>query len=206
MEKFSVSNSVSMSEDIRLLAVSMLKAKSKFRSTGKSGKNTGQGWKYATLEDIIDAVEIALAENEILLTHFARPLAEGNQEYLFTRIIHAPSGQWIEDMRKLETEKPGNQAKGGATTYMRKYAILSLCGIPTEDDDGESEHKHIEEKSGGFKSREYTMADIITLLASASNRGLLEANLKKFNGVSRIEDINPEKYPMVYNYINKNKA
>lgn len=205
MEKFSVSNSVSMSEDIRLLAMSMLKAKSKFRATGKSGKNTGQGWKYATLEDIIEAVEISLAENEILLTHFARPLAEGNQEYLFTRLIHAPSGQWIEDMRKLESEKPGNQAKGGATTYMRKYAILSLCGIPTEDDDGESEHKHIQEKSG-FKPSQHTMAEILSLLNSASNKGLLESNLLKYNGVTRIEDIPAEKHGMVYNYINKNKA
>lgn len=138
------SNSPAMSEDIRALAAAFLQAKQEFGSTGLGGTNAHQKYKYAKIEDIYRAVEGALAKNNIIIWHFARP--ESGIEYLHTRLIHTTTGQFIEDCRILESEKPGNQSKGAANTYMKKYAVLSLCAIATEDDDGEEEEKYIAQR------------------------------------------------------------
>jgi ERF superfamily len=139
--EMSRSNTTAMSDDIRALAQAFLLAKQEFLATGKSGKNTQFG-KYAKIEDIYHAVQDALGKNNIIIWHYARP--ESGAEYLITRLVHVLTGQFLEDVRTLESEKPGNQAKGSANTYMKKYAVLSLCAIPTEDDDGEEERKYLD--------------------------------------------------------------
>ena len=119
--EFSKSNSPSMSEDIRAIAAALLLAKREFSATGLSGRNHNQKYDYAKIEDIYSAVEEALRKNNIAIWHFARP--EGGVEYLYTRLVHSPTGQYIEDCRILESDKPGNQSKGAADTYVKKRAV-----------------------------------------------------------------------------------
>ncbi len=144
-DQFSHSKSESMSGDIRLLAQAILMAKKDFKCTGLGGTNAHQKYKYAKLGDIYNAIEDALSNNNIVIWHFSSIIFD--KEALTTRLTHAPSGQWIQDVRICESEKPGNQAKGSANTYMKKYALLALCAITAEDDDGEEEEKHISKKS-----------------------------------------------------------
>jgi hypothetical protein len=115
--EYSTSETPSMSSDIRLLAQAFLLAKKEFSVTGLGGSNLHQKYKYAKLGDIYNAVEGALANNQIIIWHYAALSEQG--EILRTRLIHAPSGQFIEDARLLESEKPGNQGKGAANTYMK---------------------------------------------------------------------------------------
>jgi len=134
-----------------------------FEKTGKTGRNNHSNYDYSKIEDIYNAVVPPLADNGIVVWHFAYPF-EG-QLLLETRLVHT-SGQWISDKRFLHSEKPGNQAAGAANTYMRKYAVLSLCGIATEDDDGAAEEKYIE-----------TNKPVIVLMQSEIMQ--LDANLKQ---------------------------
>ena len=144
---FTPSGSPHMSEDVREYFKAFLKARVEFPKTGKSGTNTGQKYDYSKIEDIYNAVIPGLAKNDIAVWHFAYPWeALSTMCLLETRLIHQPSGQWVSDKRFLMCEKPGNQAIGIANTYMRKYAVLSLCGIATEDDDGEAEEQYIKER------------------------------------------------------------
>ena len=69
---------------------------------------------------------------------------------LHTRLIHAPTGQFIQDTRPLKSEKPGNQAIGSANTYMRRYAVISLCALETADDDGEDERKYMRKETANL--------------------------------------------------------
>ena len=138
---YSKSNNPRMSEDIRLFAQAFAISKRSFRATGKSARNDHQKYNYAKIEDIYNAVEDALLDNNIVIWH-GSDLIESN-EVMRTRLTHTLSGQFIEDIRLLVSEKPGNQAKGAANTYMKKYALLSLCAIPTEDDDGAEEEEYI---------------------------------------------------------------
>jgi hypothetical protein len=48
------------------------------------------------------------------------------------------SGQWIESEFVLPIVKQDPQAAGSAITYARRYALQSIAGIPTADDDAES--------------------------------------------------------------------
>jgi len=194
----SPSESNSMSEDIRALSTAFLLAKKEFNLTGKSGKNQQFG-KYAKIEDIYNAVEEALGKHGILIWHFARP--DAGVEYLYTRLIHSATGQFVEDCRILESEKPGNQEKGKANTYMKKYALLSLCAIATEDDDGESERKFIEEKN-------ISPEQIIAMqneIKSAKNGALLLQNIKSFNKVMTIADLKASQFDGVMAYIANKK-
>ncbi len=192
------SNSPAMSEDIRALACAFLLAKKEFLTTGKSGKNTQFG-KYAKIEDIYNAVEQALSKNNIIIWHFARP--EAGMEYLYTRLVHTVSGQFLEDIRMLESEKPGNQAKGAANTYMKKYALLSLCAIPTEDDDGHAEQKHIDEPTISPDQ----LISLQTEIKAARNGAKLHKDILGYNKVQDLTDLRVSSFQSVKSYIAKNK-
>ena len=204
MEIKTHSNTPAMSEDIRSLAAAFLLAKQEFIATGRSGNNSHQKYDYAKIEDIYHAVEGALAKNNIIIWHFARPMDSG-MEYLHTRLIHVLTGQYIEDCRILESEKPGNQGKGAANTYMKKYALLSLCAIATEDDDGEEEAKYIEKKK---QDPEYLTKDdvdsITRELKSCSNAKTLYEGILQDYKVKNLNQLPYSSFESVKLYIVNN--
>jgi ERF superfamily len=195
-----LSNTPSMSSDIRALASAFLLAKKEFIVTGLGGTNSHQKYKYAKIEDIYNAVEGALSKNDIIIWHFARPIDD--KEYLHTRLIHTTTGQFVEDCRLLESEKAGNQGKGAANTYMRKYALLSLCAISTEDDDGAEEELHI--------SKYQRLSDdqiklLQTMIKSCPNAKTIYDNILKFNKIQDLTYLKPSSFESVKSYILSNK-
>lgn len=197
---FSKSNTSAMSEDIRILAASFLLAKREFMATGLGGTNSHQKYKYAKIEDIYHAVEGALSKNNIIIWHFARP---GNGiEFLHTRLTHTITGQFIEDCRILESEKPGNQGRGAANTYMKKYALLSLCAIATEDDDGEEEERYISRES---VLSEEQLRYIQVEIKSAGNAKVLYNNILKFNKIQDLSQLRLSSFESVKSYIANNR-
>lgn len=203
MEKIINSHTPSMSEDIRSLAAAFLLAKKDFIATGLGGTNSHQRYNYAKIGDIYHAVEGALAQNGIIIWHFARPHDTGI-EYLYTRLVHAPTGQFVEDCRILESEKPGNQGKGAANTYMRKYALLSLCAITTEDDDGGEEERYIArtntEQSISDEQLKYIQGEI----KSCKNSAQLYRNILSFNKIQDLSQLKASSFESVKLYIINN--
>lgn len=192
-----------MSEDIRAIGAAFLSAKKKFKCTGLSGKNSHQNYKYAKISDIYQAVEDALAENNIIIWHFAK--REDGLLLLYTRLIHHLTGQFVEDCRILESEKPGNQAKSCANTFARKDAILSLCAIPTEEDDGEGEEKYIEKKNNEQCISEQQKKYLETEIASANNAEFLCQNIEKFNKIRDLKELKLSSFESVKSYIGNNR-
>lgn len=191
---FVSSQSPHMSEDVREFTKAFLLARVAFPKTGKSGENKNQHYSYSKIEDIYNAVIDPLAANNIAIWHFAYPW-DNDRILLETRLTHSLSNQWISDKRFLMCEKPGNQAIGIANTYMRKYAVLSLCGIPTEDDDAEEEEKHIENRvaapnqSGTLSAEEYqALTDALSL---CSNKDWLVERMKEYHKVNDLHHILP---------------
>lgn len=203
------SNTPAMSDDIRAIARAFLKAKQEFRATGLSGANKNQGYKYAKIEDIYNAVEDALLKQGIMITHFARPdpiTGCEDRQILYTRLIHTETGQFFEDARLLESEKPGNQAKGAANTYMKKYALLSLCAIPTEDDDGAEEEKYIEEKRSEEPFITQEQVNILsTELKACANAGTLFKNIQGYNDIKDLPELRASSFKKVREYIASNR-
>lgn len=203
MEPLIVKNySPSMSDDIRALAASFLLAKQAFKATGLGGTNSHQKYDYAKIGDIYHAVEDALSKNNIIIWHFARP--ENGIEFLHTRLTHTTTGQFIEDCRILESEKPGNQGRGAANTYMKKYALLSLCAIATEDDDGEEEQKHIENKKQDLLISDQQLVYLQGEIKACGNAKLLYGNILKFNKINDLSDLKASSFESVKSYIVNN--
>ncbi len=206
MEQLTVnSHTPAMSEDIRALAKSLRLAKKEFKKTGLSGTNAHQKYDYAKIGDIYEAVEEGLSNHDIIIVHFNRP-ADTGFEYVHTRLIHDVTGQFIEDCRIQESEKPGNQGKGSANTYMKKYAVLSLCAIATEDDDGQEEQKAIDKKpTGPAVLVKGEVEALLRQLNECANGKILYDNILKNNNIRTLYEFPFSRYEEVKSYIAKNR-
>lgn len=124
---------------------SFLAAKSQFTPLKKTAEAciSNSKYNYAKIEDIYDSVEKHLNKNSLYITHQVIALQK-DLEILITTIMHI-SGEFMRDIRCVVADKPGNQGKGIANTYCRKYAILCMCSLSTFDDDAESEEAYLNE-------------------------------------------------------------
>jgi hypothetical protein len=90
---------------------------------------------YADLTSVIKAIKQPFADNGLSYTQF--PVSSDIGVGVATRLMHV-SGQWVESEFVLPIVKQDPQAAGSAITYARRYALQSIAGIPTADDDAES--------------------------------------------------------------------
>jgi len=90
---------------------------------------------YADLTSVIKAIKQPFADNGLSYTQF--PVSNENGVGVSTRLMHI-SGQWLEMDYTLPTVKKDPQASGSAISYARRYALQSIAGIPTAEDDAES--------------------------------------------------------------------
>jgi hypothetical protein len=117
------------SENIDKIMPALLEAQKTLEAVPKKGKNLHFGNKYAELSDVLAEVVPKLNSLNIFLTQTV------DQNCLLTTFLHT-SGQWIESAIPLINKKGDDQGQGGSITYAKRYGLLSILGIPTEDDDG----------------------------------------------------------------------
>lgn len=91
-------------------------------------------YKFANLSDVCAAVMPALKEHGIV------PIQVPRVNRVVVRLVHGPSGQWIEGALPLVLPDHGAdvQRLGSAITYVRRYLLCTMLGIVAadEDDDG----------------------------------------------------------------------
>ncbi len=87
--------------------------------------------KYANINTIWEEVQPLFEKHGFVVSHC--PVGDG---YLMTHVDHVPSGEWRRYMTKLPTKESGPQAEGSAITYYRRYTLVALFALMTEDDDG----------------------------------------------------------------------
>lgn len=139
------------SPNISKLAPALVKAQSMMAAAQKTATNPYHKSKYADLPEVIDAIKEALNSNGIT---FLQPLSStpDGRITLFTILLHE-SGEYlysetiIPAKKEFSKDKTGTlipesgeitpQSAGSAITYFRRYALQSIVGLPTEDDDGE---------------------------------------------------------------------
>lgn len=111
----------------------------------------GQFGGYASLDQVNAVTKPVLAKYGLFIMHTTTCFAEPKQNVLVTTLIHAPTGQKIESVFVLKPEKDTPQGYGAAITYAKRYAIMGICGLATEDDpDGKMVTNHHAPVSGGF--------------------------------------------------------
>tara|TARA_R110001632_G_scaffold156312_1_gene274618 strand:- start:178 stop:783 length:606 start_codon:yes stop_codon:yes gene_type:complete len=123
------------SEKINELATALCKAQAAMGGAVKDSANPFFKSSYADLTSVIKAIKQPFADNDLSYTQF--PVSDENGIGVVTRLMHN-SGQWMELGYTLPIVKKDPQAAGSAITYARRYALQSMAGIPTADDDAES--------------------------------------------------------------------
>ena len=123
------------SELINELAAALCKAQGQMGGAVKDSSNPFFKSSYADLTSVIKAIKQPFADNGLSYTQF--PVSNENGVGVSTRLMHI-SGQWLEMDYTLPTVKKDPQASGSAISYARRYALQSIAGIPTAEDDAES--------------------------------------------------------------------
>jgi len=123
------------SETIEELAKALVKAQSQMGGAVKDSNNPFFKSKYADLGSVVKAIKESFCDNGLSYVQF--PYTSERGVGVTTRLMHV-SGQWLEQEYTLPLAKQDPQAAGSAITYARRYALQSIAGIPTADDDAEA--------------------------------------------------------------------
>lgn len=113
----------------------LAKAQAEYEAAIKDNiaEGTKFSYSYAGLDNVISAVRPALNKYGIYLLQ--NTATEKKEVSVSTSFLHS-SGMKLETSKlKLELEKTDAQSLGSALTYLRRYSLLSACGIAPEDDD-----------------------------------------------------------------------
>jgi ERF superfamily len=119
---------------MKLITAALINAKAQFTPIHKNKVNPHFKSKYATLDEILEAIAPALLANNLLLIQ--PTLVKDNLTVLKTLLIHAESGEQLESELTIPAIADP-QKLGAAMTYYRRFSICSLLAIaPDDDDDG----------------------------------------------------------------------
>lgn len=121
---------------MKKLLSALFEAQKEIKPAFKSTENSFFKSKYADLNEVHHAVKASLEKNGLLVSQITE-LGEGNMPILITRLFHVESGESIESKYPVVYSKPDPQGIGSGLTYARRYQLATICGVITEDDDGE---------------------------------------------------------------------
>ena len=123
------------SESIENLAAALSEFQGEVKNPPKTGLIPDFNSHYVTLDAMVDAAKPYLQKHG--LSYIQSCGGNGELIEVTTMLMHK-SGQWIEsDPLVLKADKATAQGAGSAITYARRYALASMLGLASdEDDDG----------------------------------------------------------------------
>lgn len=126
----------------------------KIQNIPKDGKNPHFSNTYATYEQVMEVLHPLLRKEGLMICHsFAEPTMHENLLGVTTSVIdiQEPSpekpipieamGARIDTTLYIPMTKNDPQMAGSAITYAKRYSVLAMFGLGTEDDDGNSASK-----------------------------------------------------------------
>jgi ERF superfamily len=160
---------------MKLITTALIAAKAQFKPIHKNKVNPHFKSKYATLDEILEAIAPALLANNLLLIQ--PTIAKDNSTVLKTILLHAESGEQLESELTIPAITDP-QKLGAAMTYYRRFSICSLLAIaPDDDDDGNTA------KATATVNREVKLRNLIAEL-NLPNRTVTEIVQRHF-GIDR---------------------
>jgi len=125
------------SDSITELATALNIAQQQMGGAVKDSKNPYFQSNYADLTSVIKAIKEPLTNNGLSYLQFPITSAGGNGVGVETILMHK-SGEWISNEYVIPLSKNDAQGAASCITYARRYALQSIVGLPTADDDGEA--------------------------------------------------------------------
>jgi len=123
------------SEEVDKIVPALQKALAVMPDVTRDSKVNAGAMKYsfATLGAVLSTVRPVLAEHGLSIMQ--TPVAQGEVE---TTVLHS-SGQWLTTAPLVViANNHSPQGQGSAISFARRYALLSVLCLATEDDDGSS--------------------------------------------------------------------
>lgn len=104
--------------------------------------------KYANLESCYEACRDVLSDNGFVVLQVPW-ISEEGATILRTDLYHV-SGQVLIGQMFVCAKDTTAQARGSALTYSRRYSLVTIVGLATEDDDGQAATQgHVKSKPQG---------------------------------------------------------
>lgn len=125
------------SESIATIAKALSEAQADYESVVKNTQ--GHNYKYASLDQYHKVLQSAFGK--VGLSYIQTVDTSENALRATTLLMHE-SGEWLSGVGPWVPWTIKNNAAqdiGAATTYAKRYALATLCGIEKEDDDAASE-------------------------------------------------------------------
>lgn len=176
-------------KDKTSLISDLIKARKEISSIKKNTK--AFNYKYAPLDEVINTILHPLLDNGLIITQEIFTNKEDKKPYMLTALRHV-SGETLESVLEIpimggDGQKRSNelQAFGSSITYLRRYALLALLCLATEDDDG-SVH---EQKQSYSKKSTITDAQFRMLSAKIGNNSELKVKICSHYKIDTLADL-----------------
>lgn len=124
---------MNMSDDINELATALSKAQGEILDAAKAAENPYFKSKYADLAAVRGVIREPMAKHGLSLVQLPKTVDGGVE--VETMLLHS-SGQYIKSSLFMPAAKNDAHGIGSAITYARRYSIMSILSLATEDDDG----------------------------------------------------------------------
>jgi len=163
----------------------------------KTAENPFFNSKYVPLDQIIEKVLPVLHKNNFTLVQRVSHIVAGDNVIpaLKTDLNHI-SGKAISDTMVLNSKSDTDpQAQGSAITYARRYALVSMLGLATEEDDDANSGSGLKKDKQGFyggegsKPTEKQVNYLLTLL-ERNGESITDEELEKMDKKQVSEKIN----------------
>ena len=177
-----------MSPTIGALALALSKAQGNLQNVFKSKE--GYGYNYADLNDVLNAIRKPLADQELAITQQLGNSSDGKGISILTMLMHSSGEYMYERVEMNVTAKKGmsgEQALGTTVTYMRRYAITSMCNVAQSDDD--ASFGGAEDAGPQHIVNPATPHDIATIRGLAAEADVAEAKLLATAKVNAFEEM-----------------
>jgi hypothetical protein len=127
---------VKTSETVVKIFQALISFQAEVKPAEKNGKNPFFSSSYSTLQDVFESIKPGMKLNKlgVIQSPELYETQEGKFIKVVSRVIHE-SGEWIEGEVSASLKDANPQTIGSAISYLRRYSLISLFGIASEDDD-----------------------------------------------------------------------
>lgn len=156
------------SESIAALAASMAKAQAEMSNPVFDKVNPHFRSSYASLAAVRNAIVPPMAKHGLSIMQDVTTAEDGVTVLCKTLVTHT-SGEWIEfGPLAMRAARGDAQGLGSVTTYAKRYALQSVCGVVgDEDDDGNEAAQRNGNNNGREQRPEAPVAMPADMLKSA---------------------------------------
>lgn len=128
---------MNQSTSIKEIAKALVTFHVKVGTITKDASNPFFKSKYASLSNILEAINEPLSESGLSIAQFPT-----GQNGLTTILMHS-SGEWMSAEYEMKPVKDDPQGRGSSITYQRRYALAAILSLNIDEDDDANQASYV---------------------------------------------------------------